>query len=147
MSKFRSFLALGILIIVLTGSRSEVAALSEGYVLTSAYGGTTTVLLDTLGEIVFSWDHNDLPNRLCGYSCYLLESGNLLRSAIVPEEQVISDMAPRQGIIEEIDRDGNVVWRYELANDTCMLHHDMKPMPDGNVLACSFLLQTKTGSP
>jgi hypothetical protein len=114
-----------------------------GYVLTGAYGGTTTVLLDSAGKVAFKWDHNNLPNRLNGYSSYLLENGNLLRSAIVAESLVVKEMAPRQGIIEEIDPSGNVVWRFTLADDDFMLHHDMKPMPNGHILATSFIYQTK----
>ncbi len=117
-----------------------------GYVLTGAYGGASTVLLDSTGNVAFTWTHSQLTDaegRLNGYSCYLLPSGNLLRSAIVPEGTVVSNMAPRQGIIQEIDRNGKVVWSYKLANDTFMLHHDMKPMPNGHILAVSFVVQTK----
>ncbi|MBN1576098.1 MAG: aryl-sulfate sulfotransferase [Chitinispirillaceae bacterium] len=131
---------------------SGIAALASsmstgGYVLTGAYGGPKTVLFDSTGSIAFQWDHKGLPNRLDGYSCYLLKNGNLLRTAIVPEDTVIPEMAPRQGIIEEIDREGKVVWRHTLADDTYMTHHDIKPMYLENgelhVLAVSFIVQTK----
>jgi hypothetical protein len=122
------------------------AMFSGGYVLTGAYGGASTVLLDSTGGVAFTWDHSkltDAEGRLNGYSCYLLPNGNLLRSAIVPENTVASAMAPRQGIIQEIDHSGKIVWRYQLANDTFMLHHDIKPMPNGHVLAVTFVVQTK----
>ena len=119
-------------------------ALSEGYILTSAYGGAKTVLIDSTGQVVHEWDHTTLSEneRLGGYSCYLTPEGNLLRSAIVPENQVIPEMAPRQGILQELDPEGNIVWRYELAEDLYMLHHDMKIMPNGHVLAVSFVART-----
>ncbi|MBN1309385.1 MAG: aryl-sulfate sulfotransferase, partial [Chitinispirillaceae bacterium] len=123
------------------------ASIAGGYVLTGAYGAPKTVLLDSTGSVAFTWDHNNLPNRLDGYSTYLLKNGNLLRTAIVPENAVVSVMAPRQGIIEEIDPKGNVVWRHTLANDTFMTHHDIKPMytkeGDLHVLAVSFVYQSK----
>ena len=143
MSKKNSVTGVVIVLVLLIALQSNVFALSEGYILTSAYGSPKTVLLDTAGEIAFEWDHDALPNRLSGYSAYLLKNGNLLRTAMVDEGDVISEMAPRQGIIEEIDSLGKVVWRYELANDTFMVHHDIKPMPNGHILAVSFLVQLK----
>lgn len=119
-------------------------AMSEGYVLTGAYGGTKTMLFDSLGKTVFEWDHSSLTNPKCGYSCYLLENGNLLRSAIVPEGTTHSSMSPAQGIIQELDPDGNIVWSYTLAStDSGMLHHDMKPMPNGHILAVAYVPLTK----
>jgi hypothetical protein len=49
---------------------------------------------------------------------------------------------PLQGRIEEVDPQDSVVWFYELSNDTMQTHHDMKVMPNGNILACSFILKT-----
>jgi hypothetical protein len=126
-------------------SQNVSAMFSGGYVITGAYGGTSNVLLDSAGKVVFTWSHSklsDAEGRLNGYSAYLLPNGNLLRSAIVPEGTVVSTMAPRQGILQEIDRDGKIVWRYQLANDTFMLHHDMKPMSNGHILAVTFVAQT-----
>ncbi len=142
----------GLLLLFCAGTGMQTSALSEymstgGYILTGAYGGTRTVLLDSTGNIAYQWDHNDLPYRLNGYSCYLLKNGNLLRTAIVPEGSVPKEMAPRQGVIEEIDPAGKVVWRHILANDTFMTHHDIKPLYTNtgelHVLAASFIVQTK----
>ncbi|MBN1602416.1 MAG: aryl-sulfate sulfotransferase [Chitinispirillaceae bacterium] len=120
-------------------------AMSEGYVLTGAYGGTSTMLLGSQGNVEFKWDHSTLENPKNGYSCYLLKNGNLLRSASVPDGSVIQSMAPIQGIIQEIDRDGNIVWSYKLAdNNEGMLHHDMKIMPNGNIIGVVFVPLTKT---
>ncbi len=123
-----------------TGSMS----LSDGYVLCGAYSGSSTVLIDKNGTIVKTWDHNTLPDSLNGYSVYLLENGNLLRTSQVnPDETPIPPGAgPIQGIVAEIDPSGSVVWSYQLANDTFLLHHDIKPMPNGNFLAVAFETRT-----
>jgi hypothetical protein len=113
--------------------------LSHGYVLCGAYSGQQTVLIGKNGETVHTWNH---PN-LNGYSVYLLENGNLLRTAQVAKDVKIPPGAgPIQGIVEEVDPAGAVVWSYQLANDTFLLHHDIKPMPNGNFLACSFEART-----
>jgi hypothetical protein len=113
--------------------------LSHGYVLCGAYAGQTTVLIGGDCQMVYTWNH---PN-LNGYSVYLLENGNLLRTAQVAKDvRVPPGAGPIQGIVEEVDPTGVVVWSYQLANDTFCMHHDIKPMPDGNFLACSFEART-----
>jgi hypothetical protein len=119
------------------------SALSEGYILCGAYAGRSTVLLDKNGDVVHTWKHDRLKDTLNGYSCYLLENGNLLRTAQVVTNKKMTGAMPWQGAINEIDPWGNLVWRYVLSNDTFTLHHDIKPLPGGNVLATSFVAQTK----
>lgn len=130
----------------------NAVALTDGYILAGAYSGTSTVLLDKNGEVVWEWKHGTLPDSLNGYSAYLLENGHLLRSSQVPNSRDVKvppNAAPRQGIISELDANGTVVWTYTLANDTFMLHHDMKPLPprngatEGTILATTFSLHTR----
>ncbi len=42
--------------------------------------------------------------------------------------------AGRGGRIEEVDPDGDIVWRFDYADDEVMQHHDLEPLPNGNVL-------------
>jgi len=130
----------------------KTAAITDGYILVGAYSGTSTMLLDKKGQAVHVWKHGTLTDSLNGYSAYLLDNGNLLRSSQVPNNRnvkVPANAAPRQGIISELDAKGNVVWTYTLANDTFMLHHDMKPLPpkngatEGTVLATTFSVHTR----
>lgn len=37
-------------------------------------------------------------------------------------------------MIQEIDRNGEVVWEFELADNLHRAHHDVEPMPNGNTL-------------
>ncbi len=123
---------------------SQASALSDGYILCGAYAGKNTVLLDRDGHLVFNWQHDSLIDTLNGYSCYLLENGDLLRTAQVPSSvKCPANAMPQQGAINRIDPFGKLVWRYVLADDSLMLHHDMKPMSNGNIIACSFVAKTK----
>ncbi|MBN1307696.1 MAG: aryl-sulfate sulfotransferase [Chitinispirillaceae bacterium] len=123
---------------------SKASALSEGYILAGAYGGSTTILMDTAGTAVHTWDHSGLTNRLNGYSCYLLPNGNLLRTSQTNSTRVPPNANPKQGAIDEVDKSGKLVWTYTLANDSMMLHHDMKALAGGNILAISFYSISKT---
>jgi hypothetical protein len=116
---------------------------SNGYILTGAYAGKSTVLIDKTGKFVHTWEHSRLIDSVNGYSCYLLKNGNLLRTAQVANVKKIAGAMPWQGAINEIDPAGRLVWRYALSNDTFTLHHDIKPLPNGNVLATCFMVQTK----
>jgi hypothetical protein len=130
--------------VILFSLVSNVWPLSEGYLLFGAYGGTVTALIDKDGKIVKQWDHSKLTDNLNGYSCYMLPNGHLLRSAQVSAmTRKPPNAAPVQGIIDEIDSAGKVVWTYTLFNDTFMLHHDMKPLPNGHILATCFQWYTK----
>ena len=122
---------------------SFVFSMTEGYILCGSYGGTKTYLFDKSGAVVHTWDHSGLSDNLNGYSCYLLENGNLLRSGQTNNE-VSSGAAPKQGTLSEIGFNGNVIWGwYDHATKKQMMHHDFKPMPNGNVLCVSFITFAK----
>ena len=38
------------------------------------------------------------------------------------------------GRVEEFDWDGNLVWYYNLNSDTQRQHHDVKMLPNGNII-------------
>ncbi len=117
---------------------ADVSALTDGYIICGTFSGKTTVLLDKDGKTVKTWNHTALN----GYSCYLLPNGNLLWSGQANGASP-PNAAPKNGILEEIDSTGKTVWTYTLANDSMILHHDMKPMPNGHILATSFQYVTK----
>lgn len=39
------------------------------------------------------------------------------------------------GVIEEIDKDGKVLWSFSYKSQNYVMYHDIEPMPNGNVLA------------
>ena len=98
----------GLTVFLLTVFVSRAFTLSDGYILVGAYGGSITVLLDTAWNAVYTWDHSKLTNRMNGYSCYLLPSGNLLRTAQANVFRKPPNAAPAQGAIDEVDSLGNL---------------------------------------
>jgi hypothetical protein len=128
----------------------SASAMSDGYILAASYQDNFTFLFDMGGAIIHKWDHSKLATPQSGYSAYLLPSGNLLRSAIVSmmggmgaKLPYPTNAAPQQGAINEVDPSDKLVWTYTYSNDTVMTHHDMKSMPNGNILAISFIIKTK----
>jgi hypothetical protein len=108
----------------------------DGYVLFAPNFGTTTYLIDKCGYQVHSWPNTHQP----GQSVYLLEDGSLLRTGRLMNQTF--NAGGLGGIIEKIDWDGNVVWTYTISSTSECQHHDIHPMPNGNVLAISYELKT-----
>ena len=102
---------------------------SAGYTLLAPKHYTTTYLIDNAGKVVNSWESKYLP----GQSVYLLENGHLLRSCFTKNQAFIG--GGEGGGVEEYDWEGNLVWEFWYSSDKYLMHHDIKPLPNGNVLA------------
>ena len=101
----------------------------NGYTLLAPKHNTVTYLIDNQGRIVNQWKSNYEP----GQSAYLLPNGHLLRAGMV---RVPGGTGGGEGgRIEEFDWDGRLVWAFDHATREYQLHHDIKPMPNGHVLA------------
>ena len=118
------------------GLLSSTPENEEGYVLFAPNSSTTTYLIDKCGYKVHSWPGTRQP----GMSVYLLEDGHLLRSGKLNNSTFA--VGGVGGIIEKIDWEGNVVWSYSISSNLECQHHDIHPMPNGNVLAIVFELKT-----
>jgi len=103
-----------------------------GYKLFTPLRSTSTYLIDAAGEIAHQWTSDATP----GQSVYLLPSGNLLRCERVPSD--VFEGGGQGGRIREYDRESQIVWEYVCADDTKLHHHDIEPLPNGNVLLIAW---------
>ena len=99
----------------------------DGYTLFSVHN--KTYLINNEGQIVNQWN----SNYSVGQSVYLLENGNLLRAAEI-EGPGHFTMPSVGGRAELFDWDGHLIWEYNYSTTTATQHHDIYPMPDGNIL-------------
>jgi hypothetical protein len=104
---------------------------SDGYILFSPMSSTTTYQIDYNGEIIHTWPNNNLP----GYSVYPLENGNILRAA--------RHNFKAGGMIQEIAWNGDIIWEYIYDSDGKLSHHDIEPLPNGNVLMIAWESKTE----
>jgi hypothetical protein len=102
---------------------------SPGYVLFSPTTSTTTYLIDKCGNKVHQWTSAYKP----ALASYLLEDGSLLRTGQLDNANF--DEGGSGGIIEKFDWDGNLTWSYSISDNFQCQHHDVKFLPNGNVLA------------
>ncbi len=109
---------------------------SDGYVLFSPVLAGTGFLIRNDGQVVHAW-----PSELTGGALYLLPNGNLLRGVRDPD-LLHFRFGGVGGILQELDWHGNVVWEWRLGDAKRVLHHDIEPLPNGNVLALAWELKT-----
>jgi hypothetical protein len=96
----------------------------EGYTLFGPMPSGATYLIDNYGRIVNSWESDYIPNL----SVYLLENGNLLRSS------KSQDSVSMGGGAQILEWDGTVVWEFPFYGPEYVQHHDIEPLPNGNLL-------------
>ncbi len=90
-----------------------------------------TWLVDPNGEVVHTWI-SDYP---AGTGCYLLEDGSLLRSA-----RTVTPIGAggEGGTVQRLGFDSTVLWQYDYQSGGVLSHHDIEPMPNGNVLLIAW---------
>ena len=116
----------------------NTAAAAPGYTLYAPLELKTTYLIDRKGNVAHSWKASTQP----GLIQYLLPNGHLLRAGNLKTLGVWAEGRGAGGRVEELDWDGNVVWQYEIADDGAMQHHDIEPLPNGNVLILAWERKT-----
>ena len=101
-----------------------------GYILISPLSAQKSFLLDTAGRVVHSWQADRKP----GQASYLLEDGSLLRAGKVDNFFQFPSTTGSGGQIQKHDWDGNLTWDFAASSAYRMSHHDIEPLPNGNVL-------------
>ncbi|MBT6323879.1 MAG: hypothetical protein HOJ31_17045, partial [Anaerolineae bacterium] len=109
----------------------------QGYTLFAPKHNTMTYLMDNNGQVVHSWTASQYEP---GQSVYLLENGHLLRACMTRGQ--LSTGGGEGGRIEEYDWDGNLVWELDFSTDQYMQHHDIEPLPNGNILLLAIEKKT-----
>lgn len=108
-----------------------------GYTLIAPVTSPTTYLIDNDGRVVHQW----LGGGAAGLVVYLLPNGHLLRTGTVTST-VFGASAGSGGRIDELGWDGALVWTYTLSTDRYLMHHDIAPLPNGNVLTIAWEIHT-----
>jgi hypothetical protein len=111
----------------------------EGYTLFSPMISTVTFLINNSGDVVHSWNHQYRP----ALSVYLLENGNILRTAF-PGFNPTFWGGGIGGRVEIIDWNGSLVWGYQYTNNQHCLHHDVEILPNGNILMIAWEYKSRT---
>lgn len=104
-----------------------------GYSLYSPMMSPYTFLINNSGLVQHSWESDFKP----ALSVYLLENGNLLRTAF-------PGFNPRfwgggiGGLVELFDWNNTKLWSFRYSNSYYCLHHDIEYLPNGNILMIAW---------
>lgn len=108
------------------------SAATPGFTLFAPLADTSTYLIDNCGRLVHSWTGSRKP----GNSVYLMENGDILRC--LEDTSATFNAGGFGGWLEIQDWDGNVLWEYDYGSPTLFHHHDVEPLPNGNILVLAW---------
>jgi len=113
----------------------------DGYNLVYPHNQSTVYLLDNCGQIAHSWI--DSPDSRPGNGVYLLENGDLIKTKRRSDEAVNDRIWAGGGgsTVELRDWDNDLIASFKLNNDKARLHHDVAPLPNGNILMIAWELK------
>ena len=114
----------------------------DGYTLftpkSAQEDGASTHLMNNDYEILHSWNHDYGPASMP----YLLPDGSIIYPYRVPNPSMESGGVG--GGIQRQSWDGDILWEYTFSDDIYQHHHDVEPLPSGNVLI--IVWEKKTAS-
>ncbi len=109
----------------------------DAYTLVYPHNQPTVFLLNNCGQIVHRWD--DEVSSRPGNTAYLMSDGRLVKTRRPANVSLDTIWAGGGGDeIAIVDWDNNELWSYKLNNGKERLHHDIKVMPNGNILAIAW---------
>ncbi|HCV42468.1 MAG TPA: hypothetical protein DGH68_03220, partial [Bacteroidetes bacterium] len=121
-----------ILIIVVSLPNLARGQAFQGYTLYAPSASPArTYLVNMSNTIVKTWTHTVGG----AYSCYLLADGTLLRSAAFGSGL---NGGGATGMVQKVSWSGTVSWQYTYSTSSYRSHHDIEPMPNGNVLLIAW---------
>ncbi len=114
----------------------------DGYNLLYPHNQSTTYLVDNCGQIVHTWE--DIESTVPGNSAYLTDEGQLIRCKRLQTSAVNDPIWAGGGgeTVEIVDWDGVSEASFTLNDSLMRLHHDIAPMPNGNVLMIAWELKS-----
>lgn len=114
----------------------------DGFNLLYPHNQSTVFLVDNCGQIVHSWE--DIAPTVPGNSAYITDTGELIRCKRSQTSAVNDPIWAGGGgeTVEVLDWDNELIASFTLNDSTMRLHHDIAPMPNGNVLMIAWELKT-----
>ena len=96
----------------------------------------STILMNNEFEYIHTWHHNNGPASMP----YLLPDSTLIYPYRVPFPTM--DAGGVGGGIQALNWNNDVLWDYTFSNEIYQHHHDIEPMPNGNILIIVWEMKT-----
>ncbi len=114
----------------------EAADPYPGLTVITPTPSSNTYLVDMDGVVVRTYHAADRG----AFISYMLSDESIVRTCRINNSPFIT--AGAAGRIQRIDTDDNVIWDYTFATEDYQQHHDIQPMPNGNVLVIAWERKT-----
>jgi hypothetical protein len=139
---FVIFILIGACFVPLTSSQSLdenplPLNFTEGQILYSPTFTTTTYLRYADGSLNHSWASSFFP----GVAVWWLSDGTILRTIRVGIGPLAGGAG---GGVQKVEWDGTIVWDFRYNTNGLLTHHDVKSLPNGNVLLIAWETKTPT---
>lgn len=115
------------------GLRLRKEGAAEGYTLYGPLNGKTIYLVDLDGEVRHRWATDSAP----GQWSYLADDGSLWRCGREDQDPKFRG-GGIGGRVQRLAPDGSVLWSMDFADDDRCQHHDIEPLPNGNLLVIQW---------
>ncbi len=101
----------------------------DNYILVNDAAANRVYLMDKEANLLY-----DLPlnGKLLGNDVQLESDGSLLAMLEANDPKI--EIGGFGGVLQQLDKDGNVLWNFEYASDDYILHHDAEYLPNGNII-------------
>jgi len=108
-----------------------------GQILYSPTVSSVTYLIDGVGNVNHTWPSSYFP----GEAVYWLGAGEILRTIKVGVGPGGGGVG---GGVQKVEWDGTVTWDFRYNSNGVLSHHDIEPLPNGNVLMIAWETKTYT---
>jgi hypothetical protein len=108
----------------------------DGHILYAPMWTTTTYLIDNTGAVNHTWPSSYLP----GVAVWYLGDGTILRTIRIGG----GGSGGAGGGVQKIESDGTVTWDFRYNTNGKLSHHDVKTLPNGDVLLIAWESKTRT---
>jgi hypothetical protein len=108
----------------------------NGQILFSPLYGTTTYLIDNTGTINHTWSSSYTP----GAATYWVGNNTIMRTI----RAGFSSQGGAGGGVQKVTWGGTITWDFRYNTNGRLSHHDIKVLPNGNVLMIAW--ETKTAA-
>jgi hypothetical protein len=136
------FLFIGTCFIPLSSPQTEYQTINlgsktmNGQILFAPMDSTTTYLIDTTGTVNHTWSSKYVP----GEAVRWLGNGTILRTI----KTGVYGYGGAGGGVQKVLWDGTIAWDFRYDTNGDLSHHDIMPLPNGNVLMIAWETKTRT---
>ena len=108
--------------------------ITDGQILFVPMVAKTAYLINYDGTVNHTWSSDYFP----GEAVYMLDDGSIYYSI-----KLSLSAGGAGGGLQKISWDGSLIWEFRYFTDDYLSHHDIEPLPNGNVLMVAWEYKTR----